>query len=134
MDCLFCFPLEIPFLGKFGPKSQNCQFKLKFGTCTNSNLQNSMVIVTFSLWPEIPYLGKFGPENQNCQFKLNLAPKLIRIYRIQWCSRFLFFFNHKYTSWANLVQKSKIVCSKWSLTQRLIRIFRIQWWCLFYLF
>ena len=28
----FRFWLEIPFLGKFGPKNQNCQFKLKFGT------------------------------------------------------------------------------------------------------
>ena len=26
------FLLEIPFLGKLGPKDQNCQFKLKFGT------------------------------------------------------------------------------------------------------
>ena len=31
---------ETPFLGKFGPKSQNCQFKLKFGTLTNSDMQN----------------------------------------------------------------------------------------------
>ena len=23
--------MEIPFLGKFGPKNQNCQFILKFG-------------------------------------------------------------------------------------------------------
>ena len=28
----FCFIPETPFLGKFGPKNQNCQFKLKFGT------------------------------------------------------------------------------------------------------
>ena len=28
----FCFRQETPFLGKFGPKIQNCQFKLKFGT------------------------------------------------------------------------------------------------------
>ena len=27
----FCFRPEIPFLGKFGSKNQNCQFKLKFG-------------------------------------------------------------------------------------------------------
>ena len=27
----FCFRQEIPFLGKFGPKNQNVQFKLKFG-------------------------------------------------------------------------------------------------------
>ena len=26
-----CFKLEIPFLGKFGEKNQNCQFKLKIG-------------------------------------------------------------------------------------------------------
>ena len=25
------FRLEIPFLGKIGPKDENCQFKLKFG-------------------------------------------------------------------------------------------------------
>ena len=28
----FCFTLETPFLGKFGPKNQNRQFKQKFGT------------------------------------------------------------------------------------------------------
>ena len=28
----FFFRLQIPFLGKFSPKIQNCQFKLKFGT------------------------------------------------------------------------------------------------------
>ena len=27
---LFCFQLKIAFLGKVGPKTQNCQFKLKF--------------------------------------------------------------------------------------------------------
>ena len=41
------FDLEIPFLGKFGPKSQNYQFQLKFGTYTNSNMQNSIVMFTF---------------------------------------------------------------------------------------
>ena len=34
-------------MGKLGPKNQNCQFKLKYGTETNSNMQNSMVIFTF---------------------------------------------------------------------------------------
>ena len=36
------------FDGKFGPKNQNCQFKVKFGTLTNLNMQNSMVVFTFS--------------------------------------------------------------------------------------
>ena len=36
------FRLEIPFLGKFGPKVKNYQFKLKFSTYTNLNMKNSM--------------------------------------------------------------------------------------------
>ena len=44
----FRFRPQIPFLGKFGPKNQNCQFILKFGIWTNSNLQNSMAIFNFS--------------------------------------------------------------------------------------
>ena len=46
----FCFWVEMLFLGKFGPKSQNYQFKLKFATYTNSNMQNSMVMFTFSVF------------------------------------------------------------------------------------
>ena len=38
------------FLRKFGQeKNQNCQFKLKFGTLTNLNMQNSVVVFTFSI-------------------------------------------------------------------------------------
>ena len=48
---LFCFRLEIPFLGKFGSfPPKNSQFKLKFGTKLNSNMQNSMVIFTSSIF------------------------------------------------------------------------------------
>ena len=39
----FCFGLKTQFLGKFG------QFKLKFGTYTNSNMQNSMAVIIFSV-------------------------------------------------------------------------------------
>ena len=86
----FCFRPEKLFLGKSGQKNQNCQFKLKFGTKTNLNMRNSMMMFTFSV------------------------------------------FEHKYLFWVNLVQKFKIVCSKWNLIQRLIQICKIQWWCLFY--
>ena len=72
----FCFRPETPFLGKFGPKNQNCQFKLKFGTKTNSNMQNSMALFTFSVLDrKYPFLDKFGPKNQNCQFKLKFGTK-----------------------------------------------------------
>ena len=70
----FYFWSKIPFLGKFGPKSQNYQSKLKFSTYNNSNMQNSMVIFTFfPFWLEIPYLGKFGPKNKNYQSKLKFG-------------------------------------------------------------
>ena len=88
----FCFRPETPFLGKFSPKNQICQFKLKFGTKTNSNIQNSKVVFTFSV------------------------------------------LNRKYTIWANLVQKIKIVSLSWNLVPRLIRIYNIQWWYHFFLF
>ena len=42
--------IGIPFFSKFGPKNQNCQFKPKFGTKTNSNMRNSMVMSTFSIF------------------------------------------------------------------------------------
>ena len=42
------FDSKYPFLGKFGPKNQTCQFVLKFGTLTNSNMQNSMAIFNLS--------------------------------------------------------------------------------------
>ena len=44
-------------MSKFGPKNQNCQFKLKFGTKANSNLKNSMVLCTFSVF-DLQFLSK----------------------------------------------------------------------------
>ena len=32
MFTFFCFRQEMAFLGKFGPKNQDFQFKLEFGT------------------------------------------------------------------------------------------------------
>ena len=34
----FCFRPETQLLGKFAPKIQNCQFRLKLGTYANSNM------------------------------------------------------------------------------------------------
>ena len=51
------------FLGKFGPKIQNYQFKLKFCTYTNSNMQNSMVMFTFPVFDwKILFFGKSGQK------------------------------------------------------------------------
>ena len=84
--------MEISFLGKFGPKNQNYQFKLKFGTDTNSNMQNSMVMFTFSVFDQkYPFWGNLVQKVKIISWSWNLVPRLIRIYRIQcWCSLFLF--------------------------------------------
>ena len=67
---LICFRLEIPFLGKFGSKTLNCQFRLKFGTYTNSKIQNSIGIFTFlGFDPKHLFLGIFRPKIQICLFR-----------------------------------------------------------------
>ena len=58
--------------GKFGPNCQYCQFQVKLDTQTNSNMQNSMAMLTFCIRPEMPFLGKFGPNFQYCQFEVKL--------------------------------------------------------------
>ena len=52
----FPFPPEIPPLGKFGTKIQNCQFKLKPG------INSSVLDQKYPLW-----------ANQNYQFKLKFG-------------------------------------------------------------
>ena len=53
---VFPFLTENVHLGrggdKFGPKNQNYQFELKFGTWTNSNMHNSMEILTLSVFDQ----------------------------------------------------------------------------------
>ena len=46
-------------------KNQNCQFKLKFSTWTNLDMQNSIGMFTFP--GKIPFSGNFGPKNQDFQ-------------------------------------------------------------------
>ena len=43
------FYRKYPFWANLVQKNQNFQFKPKFGTKNNSNLQNSVVVFTFSL-------------------------------------------------------------------------------------
>ena len=103
---LFYFRPETTFFGKFGPKIENYQFKLKFGTyTTNSNIQNSLVLLTFPFSNGMLFFGKFGPKTQNCQFKLkfgtqsntNMQNSVFTFSVFVWKLAFL----------ANLVQKMK---------------------------
>ena len=72
------------FFGQSWSKNEKCELKLKFGTYTNSNMQNSIVVFTFFCFRlETRFLGKFGPKK--------LVSRLIPICRIQWwCLLFLF--------------------------------------------
>ena len=76
----------MPFLGKFGPKNQNCHFKLKFGTCTNSNMQNSMVMFICSVFDQkYSFLANLVQKVKIIRWSWNLLPRLIWVCRIQWC-------------------------------------------------
>ena len=46
----FVLNQENTFLVKSGQQNQNCQLKQKFGTRTNLNMRNSMIIFTFSVF------------------------------------------------------------------------------------
>ena len=89
---VFCFRLKIYFLDKFGPNHQNCQFYLKFATKSKLNIQNSMMMFSFSvfdwehlLWANLVQILKIVSLNWN------LVPWLIHIHIIQrWCLLFLF--------------------------------------------
>ena len=86
MFTFLVFESKYPFLGKFGPKSQNYQLKLKFGTYTNSNMQNSIVVFTFSVseW-KYSFWANLVQKVKIISWSWNLVARLIRICWIQWC-------------------------------------------------
>ena len=68
----FGFDWKNSFWANNGPKNLNYQFKLKFGTYTNSNMHNSMVMFTFSVFDQkYLFLGKFGKK-----LKLSVGAKI----------------------------------------------------------
>ena len=81
---LFLFFIWNTLFGKFGSKSQNYQFKLKFGTCTNSNMQNSIAVFTFFVSNQKCLLWENLVQNVKIiGLRLNLLASLIRLCRIQ---------------------------------------------------
>ena len=122
----FYFLLEIPFLGKFGPKTPNCQFKLKFSIQINSNMQNFMVMFTFLAfdWKYI-FLGKFGPKNQNCQFGLKFGTQInLNMQNSMVCCS-LFLLQTRYTLFRQIwFKKSKLSVKAWNYnTNNIIRTY-----------
>ena len=78
---------KYPFSVKFCPKNWNCQLKPKFGTKTNSSMQNSMVGLTFFGFDQNYFFwANFVQTIKIVTLSWNLVPRLIEIYRIQWWS------------------------------------------------
>ena len=109
------FRQEIPLWGKFGPKNQNYQFKVKFGAETNSNMVNSMVIFIFLFSTQNSlFWENLVQKIKNFSFNWNLVPWLIQRCTIQWnCSMFLFPTGNTLFL-ADLIQKVKIASLSWN--------------------
>ena len=45
----FTFQIKMLFLGNFGTKTENYLCKVKFGTQSNPNMQNAMMVFRFSI-------------------------------------------------------------------------------------
>ena len=92
----FLFLPENTFLGKFVPKSQNYQFKLKFGTQTNSKMQNSTAVFTFSVFDQkCPFLPNLVLIVKMINLSWNLVPTLIKIPAQISMVIFTFLFSHQ---------------------------------------
>ena len=68
----------------FGPKIQNYQCKPKFHTCITSNMQNSMVAITFCLFEKkYSFWANFVQIIKMDRLSWKLMPRLLRIWRIE---------------------------------------------------
>ena len=57
----------------FGPKNENCQFQVKFGTKSDSDMKNSMMMfILYVSERKYHFCGKFVSKNQNCLLKQKL--------------------------------------------------------------
>ena len=70
--------------------------KLKFGTQTNSHMQDSMVMFTFSVFDQkYPFWVILVQKNKIVSLSCNLVFRLIRVRRIQWRRSFFPIFDRK---------------------------------------
>ena len=120
---LFLFIPEILFLRKFGPKNEDWQFKLKFGTQNNSNMQYSMTMLTLSVldW-KCSFGGNLVQKVKIVSLSWILVSNLIRILQNSMMLFTFSIFNQKYPFCANMVEKLKVSSLSWSLIPRLIRL------------
>ena len=98
--------------GQFLSKNQNYEFKLKFFTKSNLNMQNSVIFLSlfFCLWSEIySFWVNLVEKVKIVSFSWNLMLRLIRRCRIQWCYSLFSVIDWKYRFCPILVSKFKII-------------------------
>ena len=88
-------------------KKQNCQFKLKLGTETISNIQNSVVVFTlFVLDWKCPFWTNLFQKIKNVSLGWNLGHQLANSNMQNSLALITFSISdRKHTFWANLIQK-----------------------------
>ena len=121
--CSLCLRLGIPFLGKFGPKGQNCQFKLKFGFKSakfNSEFTLSVFNRKYLFWTNLAQKIKI------ISLSWNLVLRLIRVWLFN--AEFIFFWPKNSFLEQIYPTKIEVVCWSWNLEPRLIEICRIWRW------
>ena len=100
---LFLFRPQIPFLGKFGPKNQNCQFILKCGTWVH----------VLNGWPQTNVMEHFLCIGLAKYTRTSPPPRLLFSSNLNMQNSEVMFtfsnFDRKCHFWANLIQKIKIV-------------------------
>ena len=88
----FVFECKYPFWVNLIQKVKNSHFKLKFGTYTNSNMQNSMVMFIYFVFDwKYPFWANLSKKSKLSVEVEILVPWLIPICRIQWCCWRFFF-------------------------------------------
>ena len=122
---------KYPFLGNLGSKIQNCQFKLKPGTKTNSNMQNSMGIFSFSVFHrKYPFWANLVCKIKITRLHWNSIPRLNRI-----CTTtvYLICFRRKVPFWRKFGPKNLNCQFMLKFGLKLISICLIQWGCSLFL-
>ena len=77
---------ETLFLGKIGLENPSCLFEVKLDTKTNSNIQNSIVVFTFSVFDrKYPFWANLVKKVKIFSLSWNLVASLNGIGRIHWC-------------------------------------------------
>ena len=98
---------KFPFWENLVKKNQDCQLKLKFGTLTDSNIQNSMVILAFTVFNwNYPSWANLAQKIKIVNLSWNVVPSLINSnMQNSMVVLILFVLNWNYPFWTNLVQK-----------------------------